>query len=88
MTESEDFNLTPDREGLLWEEKGITLDWEPSNTRERSLNLTVSPQLQNNGTAYAHVVLIRGGVPLETASDDAKVYRRFRKCPLLLFVHR
>ncbi|KAG5192537.1 cleft lip and palate transmembrane protein 1-domain-containing protein [Tribonema minus] len=47
---------------LLWLEKGLTFDWQPSNTRQKDATIPLSPTLANNGSAWAHIFLTKAGV--------------------------
>lgn len=79
MTEKEEFDYDSDKGRLLWAEKGLTFDWADTNTREKELNLTVTPHLQNNGSAWAHVVFTKNGAPPNHPDPHTRSYRRFRK---------
>lgn len=81
LTEKEEFDWDRDRSSLLWSQDGLTFDWEPSNTREVELNVTLTPHLQNNGSAWAHVIFTRAGAPPNHPDPHTRSYRRFRECP-------
>ena len=62
MTEHQQFSLAvylhpeqgsvPTHEQLIWEESGLTYDFDDSNYRTFAFNMTLTPALQSNGTLY------------------------------------
>ena len=71
----------------IWEENGITYDWNEANARNESVNITVSPGMLNNRSVYAHVFFTMHGFshnPHDSTFDArASIYKR---CELT--VHR
>ena len=45
----------------LWEEPDITYDWNGSNFRNSTINVTVTPAMLSNRSVFAHVFFTREG---------------------------
>ena len=94
LTEWEDFNVSRDHEGLVWNEDLVYGDWMsgPVQDGSRSVSIDVSvpevytcmcllnigvavimpglQSVQQNGTWYLHVLLVKFGFPLDPEDED------------------
>jgi Cleft lip and palate transmembrane protein 1 (CLPTM1) len=67
---------------LVWQENGLTFDWEDTNNRGKTVQLPVCQQLKQNGSAWAHVYLTKSGV-----SPDPK-HLSYRPTDVVSVVHQ
>lgn len=43
---------------MIWDQSNLYFDWNPSNERTESINITLTEEMQNNKTIYAHILFI------------------------------
>lgn len=79
LTENNSFKASTSAPELIWTVPRIPFDWLPPSTPmySKSINITASETLKNNGTIFAVVVVVKSGFPIDT---DDKSYT-----PSLLF---
>ena len=75
LTENEDFDFKVDIDNILWKEKLVYGNWydgpNGDGTRSKLIRVEVPDQVQQNGTWYIHVFVVRSGHPLD---PDEKGY--------------
>ena len=76
FTESEDFDFTSSMEYLVWEEAVQYGNWTDGpfgdGSRKKELTVSVPVSVQENGSWYMHVFMVKRGLPI---NPDEKDYR-------------
>jgi hypothetical protein len=92
LTEWEDFNVSRDHEGLVWNEDLVYGDSTSGpvqdGSRSVSMDVSVPESVQQNGTWYLHVLLVKFGFPLDPEDEDyseqaithtTRLFNKYRK---------
>ena len=74
LTEWEEFNFDRDRSNLFWNEDLEYGNWDDGprgdGTRERTRAVSVPESVQQNGTWYFQIFLVKYGYPLEPEDEN------------------
>ncbi|KAL8610919.1 Cleft lip and palate transmembrane protein 1 like protein [Nucella lapillus] len=81
LSEEEDFKDFKNEDALFWVQKGLTYgDWEngpnSDGSFEKSGQIEVSVTLQNNGSMFLHVYLVKEGKSPDPADKPQKLYSK------------
>jgi hypothetical protein len=76
FTESEDFDFNSSTEFLIWEEGIQYGNWTDGplgdGSREKELSASVPPSVQENGTWYIHIFIVKRGLPINPGEEGYK----------------
>jgi hypothetical protein len=74
LTEWEEFNVSRDHASLVWNGDLVYGDWNGGPNADgsfvSSMNISVPESVQQNGTWYLHVLLVKSGYPVDTEDED------------------
>ena len=76
ITESEDFDFNLSAEYLIWEEEVQYGNWTDGplgdGSRQKELSVSVPQAVQENGTWYIHIFVVKRSLPI---NPDKKGYK-------------
>jgi len=63
-----------DKEALIWQQKGLSYDWNENNNIEKTLSFPPPAGLLNNGSLFAHVFFAKSGKSIDSTTTGDVIY--------------